>query len=128
MPQAKPAIPLCTELLPSGKLCRGAALRNHRYCRAHIARHRLLERDRQHNEAVYQLRAGLDTMDIPELLQTLEAKLDRITCIVRAYPEARVTLGYVIDRLHAVNAEMSQMQLTSNEINHLPASPNSSIR
>lgn len=94
--------------MPSGKLCRGVALRNERYCRAHILDHRLLERERQHDEAMFRLRAELDTMDIPELLHTLEARLNRITSIVRAYPEARLTLAATIDRLRDQKSQPRQ--------------------
>lgn len=67
------------------------------------------------------LRADLDSMDLPELLQTLEANLDRITSIVRTYPEARQTLALTIDRLAELNAQMQQ--LSSNEINQMTANP-----
>ena len=43
--------------------------------------------------------AELDAMSFPELLQTLDKKLNRITSIIRAYPEARLTLGMVLQRL-----------------------------
>lgn len=45
MAQCKPA-PLCNHLMPTGKLCRGVALRDERYCRSHIRNHRLVELDR----------------------------------------------------------------------------------
>ena len=102
MAATKP-VPLCTELLPTGKLCRGVALRDQRHCRAHIQNHRLLERERQHDQAMLRLRADLDSMDLPELLQTLETRLHRITSIVRTYPEARQTLASTIDRLAELN-------------------------
>lgn len=99
MATSKP-VDLCTHLMPSGKLCRGIALRNERLCRAHIRNHRFQEREWAHNQAMDRLRDELDLMDIPELLQTLQEKLTRITSIVRAYPEARLTLSVTIDRLN----------------------------
>ena len=103
-------IALCTHLLPSGKLCQAAALRNERLCRHHIRNHRFLERERAHNEAMARLFAELDAMSFAELLQTLDKKLNRITSIVRTYPEARLTLGMVLQRL----AELSPIPSIAN--------------
>jgi hypothetical protein len=146
MAATKP-VDLCTQLLPSGKLCRGVALRNQRHCRAHIRNHRILERERRHDEAMFRLLAELEVLSLPELLQTLETKLNSITrIIVRTYPEARQTLAFTIDRLADLNAQVQQLsspesiaspQVPQNQsphpaaqpvpgrINHLPArSPN----
>ena len=116
MSASKP-VALCTHLLPSGKLCQAAALRNERLCRHHIRNHRFLERERAHNEAMARLFADLDAMSFPELLQTLDKKLDRITNIVRAYPEARLTLGVVLERLADLNlaASITAPQLQPNQ-------------
>jgi hypothetical protein len=98
MATSKP-VDLCTQLLSSGKLCRGIALKNERFCRAHIRNHRIAERDRQHQEAMDRLGAQLDVLDLPELLLALHEKLNRIRSIVRAYPEARLALIITINRL-----------------------------
>lgn len=119
MAQCKPA-PLCTHLMPTGKLCRGIALRNQRYCRNHIRNYRLVELERQHDDAMFRLRAQLDAMDIPQLLQTLQLKLDRITSIVRAYPEARLTLTTVINRLQALNDPACNPEINQPESNAYP--------
>lgn len=117
MAQSKP-VALCTQLLPSGKLCRGIALRGQHYCRSHIRNYRLLERERQHEGAMFRLSAQLEAMDIPQLLQTLQLKLDHITSIVRAYPEARLALNIAIARLNEVNGPESNNdpQLTPDQI------------
>lgn len=111
------SIQLCTHLLPSGKLCQAAALRNERLCRHHIRINRIAERERAHNEAMARLFAQLSAMSFPELLQTLDKKLDRITSIVRAYPEARLTLGVVLERLADLNlaASITAPQLQPNQ-------------
>ena len=84
---------------------------------------RIAERERAHNEAMARLRAELDRMDVPELLQTLDKKLDRITNTVRTNPEARLTLGVVLERLArsgspAVNpaASITAPQLQPNQL------------
>ncbi|MFZ0662827.1 MAG: hypothetical protein WAM66_09055 [Acidobacteriaceae bacterium] len=106
--------------MPTGKLCRGVALRNERYCRNHIRNYRLAERERQHDDAMSRLSAQLDAMDIPQLLQTLQLKLDRVTSIVRAYPEARLTLTIVINRLQALNDPAHNSELNPPESNIRP--------
>jgi hypothetical protein len=86
--------------MPSGKLCRAVSLRDQRYCRAHIRNHRIAERERAHREAMERLGAELDAMNLPELLFTLNRKLDGINSIVRVFPEARLTLVVAINRLN----------------------------
>ena len=104
MASAKP-VDLCTHLLPSGKLCRGIALRGERLCRSHIRNHRILERERAHQQAMDRLAAELDVLDLPELLLALNEKLSRITSIVRAYPEARLALVIALQRLEETNEQ-----------------------
>jgi hypothetical protein len=106
MPPCKP-VDLCTQLMPSGKLCRGIALKNERFCRTHIRNHRIAERQRQHDEAIMRLGAELDALELPDLLIALNEKLNRITSIVRAYPEARVALDIAIDRLARLTSPQS---------------------
>jgi hypothetical protein len=79
--------------------------------------HRFQERERAHNEAMARLFAQLSAMSFPELLETLDKKLDRITSIVRVYPEARLTLGVVLERLADLNlaASITAQQLQPNQ-------------
>lgn len=106
MAATKP-VDLCTHLLPSGKLCRGIALRNERLCRAHIRNHRFLERERQFQLSMQRLGDQLDAMDLPDLLLALGQKLDRISSIVQPYPEARLTLIVAINRLNQLKDDES---------------------
>jgi hypothetical protein len=99
MAATKP-VDLCTQLLPTGKLCRAIAIKDERLCRAHLSTHRRIERERRHDEAMFRLYDELDAMDFHELLQTLDQKLNHIQSVVHAYPQARATLQTVIRRLN----------------------------
>lgn len=94
-------VALCTLLLPSGKLCRGIAVRNQRHCRAHIRNHRFLERERAQEEALDRLGAKINRMELGDLLYELHGKLEnlnRANNLIR-YPEVAYLLVATIDRL-----------------------------
>ena len=74
MAQSRP-VALCTQLLPSGKLCRGIALRGQHYCRSRIRNYRLLETDRARNAALEKLSAEVERMAIPDLLEAIRDRL-----------------------------------------------------
>lgn len=119
MTKSRP-VPLCTELLPSGKLCRGIALRDQRYCHAHIRNHRLRERDRAQIAVLEDLAARVQRMDLPTLLHTLNCRLtglSRCHAITR-FPEVTYLLAHTIDRLEEANPSESDIksQLTPDQI------------
>jgi hypothetical protein len=101
----KPAA-LCTHLMPSGKLCRGIALRNERFCRSHIRNHRFQERTRAENEALEHFLEKVFAMDLLQLLHTLHGRLENLN---RAYsfsrfPEVRCLLSAAKDRLDDIKS------------------------
>ena len=100
MAQSKP-VALCTQLLPSGKLCRGIALRGQHYCRSHIRNYRLLEADRARNAALEKLAAEVERMAIPDLLAAIRDRLlnlSRSHAILRL-PELCYLLTVAIEEL-----------------------------
>jgi len=97
MAASKP-VDLCTHLMPSGKLCRGIALRGQRHCHAHIGNHyHLTKRERGQFEALSRLADQLQGMGYLDLLYTLQAKLCSIQSILLPYAEAKLTLHYVLN-------------------------------
>ena len=112
MPPTKP-VALCTHLLPSGKLCRGIALRNERHCRAHIRTHRLLDRVRVQEEAIDRLVVKVQHMDLRHLLDSLHGKLEDLNRAhnLARFPEIRYLLIVAIDRLYEATHFESNIDL-----------------
>ena len=97
------AAALCTRLLPSGKTCTQPARRGEPFCRFHNdARSRAIA---EHDERIFALSDELDAMTIPQLLETVHAKLGNIRSVVRAYPEARLSVLVAVQRLAELTAE-----------------------
>lgn len=97
MAASKP-VDLCTHLMPSGKLCRGIALRGQRLCHAHIGdRYHQTKREREQSEALNRLADQLEGMPYLDLLYTLQAKLCSIQSILLPYAEAKLTLHVVLN-------------------------------
>jgi hypothetical protein len=90
-----PSLALCNYTLDAGRRCGQPRLRGETVCRFHIRNRAVAE----HEERMYRLWDELVAMDFPEVLETLNQKLDRIQCILRPYPEARLTLLHTLDRL-----------------------------
>ena len=110
MAQSKPAA-LCSHLMPSGKLCRGVALRNERYCRSHIRNYRILEIDLARNAAIERLSLEVRRMDLHDLLVVIK---DRLVILSRSYtiarfPEICFLLTVAIDWLHDARSEESNV-------------------
>lgn len=121
--------------MPTGKLCRGVALRNERYCRAHIRNYRLLERDRAQNAALETLSLQLQRMDLSGLLATIKDRLVNLSrsCTIVRFPEICYLLTVAIDRLDDLKCAESNMgpqaaldqipddlsQLNPNELNQM---------
>lgn len=85
MAQCKPAA-LCSHLMPSGKLCRGIALRNERYCRSHIRNYRVTELDRAQTAVLEKLSLQVQRMDLSALLFDIKGRLVNLS---RSYTIAR---------------------------------------
>ena len=136
MAQSKPAA-LCSHLMPSGKLCRGVALRNEHYCRSHIRNYRILELDLARNAAIERLALEVRRMDIHDLLVVIK---DRLVILSRSYtiarfPEICFLLTVAIDWLYDARSEESNLspqvpldqvpedieQLSPSEINQMIA-------
>lgn len=100
MAATKP-VDLCTHLFASGKLCRGVALRNERYCRAHIRDHRILDHQRVQHEALQRLSEQTDSMPLDDLLYLLLRKLEAVHLAhsLRQFPEVSVLLVCTINRV-----------------------------
>jgi hypothetical protein len=118
MAATKPA-DLCTHLMLSGKLCRGIALRNERFCHAHIRNHRFQERTRAEGEAINRFLEKVFAMDLLELLHTLHVRLENLN---RAYslsrfPEIRCLLSAAMDRLADIKSveSISALQPEQNQ-------------
>ena len=69
----------------------------------------------------------LDAMDLRPLLEALLHKLDGISNMLRAYPEAKLALVVAINRLALLTQteSMTQQQLQQNQ--RLPSTPASSM-
>ena len=100
MAKSKP-VDLCTHLLASGKLCRGVALRNERYCRAHIRNHRILDHQRVQHDALQRLSEQTDSMPLDDLLYLLLRKLEAVHLAhsISRFPEVSCLLVCTINRL-----------------------------
>jgi len=110
MAQSKPAA-LCSHLMPSGKLCRGVALRNEHYCRSHIRNYRILELDLARNAAIERLALEVRRMDLHDLLVVIK---DRLVILSRSYtiaryPEICFLLTVAIDWLYDARSEESNL-------------------
>src|ERR1700739_1399689 len=100
MAASKP-VALCTHLLASGKLCRGVALRNERYCRAHIRNQRILVHQRVQHDALQRLSEQTDSMPLDDLLYLLLRKLEAVHLAhsLSRFPEVSCLLVCTINRL-----------------------------
>ena len=138
MAASKP-VALCTQLMPSGKLCRGIALKNQRYCRAHIRNHRLSERQRAELAAFDRFAEQVEAMDMSELLHTLHCRLEQLYLAynISRFPELRCLLNQTMERVAELkslesNADpqlaLDQMlpYLSEMNLNHLNRRPASS--
>ena len=98
MPATRQGCVICTFTLPSGRRCSGPALRGHSFCRHHVScRRRILQDNIDVRLARY--RRELDAMDLPRLFHALLEKLDRISAIIPAYPEAWLIVALASDRV-----------------------------
>ena len=110
MAASKPAA-LCTLIMPSGKRCGGMALRNQRFCWAHIRTHRALERERILGSILDRLGDKIAAMDTGELLNFLHQKLGRLQKTLRRYPEVGYTLTVTLDRIEEIDRMESNLRL-----------------
>jgi hypothetical protein len=92
---------ICTFTLPSGRRCGAIALRGRAFCHHHDRSPRRIAQDTL-NVKLSRYRRELDAMDLPRLLNALLEKLDLIRAIIPAYPEARLVLAVVSNRLAVV--------------------------
>jgi len=99
---ARPAV-LCTRLLPTGKTCAQPALRGEPFCRFHNSARARAEAE--HDERIFALSDELDSMTIPQLLETVHDKLANITSVVRTYAEAKLAVIVAVQRLAELSAE-----------------------
>jgi len=136
MAQSKPAT-LCSHLMPSGKLCRGVALRNERYCRSHIRNYRILALDRAQNAAIERLALEVQRMDLYQLLVLIQKRLVTLSrsYTVARFPEICYLLTVAIDWIYDAKSEESNIspqipldqipedleQLSPNEFNQMIA-------
>lgn len=115
-------ISLCQFNLPNGKLCRQVALKDLALCRHHTRTFRDLIQKTVRDEAMSHLEDCLNAMELPELLHTLERKLNRIVRTMPAFDEARTTLRIAIQRLHQLNEDAARFQ-QSLQTQHLEVHP-----
>lgn len=99
---------LCAEQLSSGRTCRQLALQHEYVCRHHMSPYRHGTYDCAHQEAMERLAATLASMDMPQLLRTLRARLNRIERLVRHNPEASLALSIALKRLREATAKKCQ--------------------
>ena len=122
MAQSKP-VALCTQLLPSGKLCRGIALRGQHYCRSHIRNYRLLEADRARNAALEKLSIEVERMALPDLLAAIRDRLlylSRYHAILRS-PELCYLLTIAVEELNPFRSNI-ELEITPNQTPEAPPS------
>jgi hypothetical protein len=93
-----PGCAICTFTLPSGRRCNAIALRGRAFCHHHDRSPRRIAQDAL-DAKLARYRRELDAMDLPRLLDTLLDKLDLISAILPAYPEARLLVGLASCRL-----------------------------
>jgi hypothetical protein len=103
MPNAR----LCIYEFPNGKLCRQVALKDEQGCRHHMRPFRHGMYEITHEEARDRLQQKLNTLDLPSLLRTLQAKLNKIQSTLRSHPEAQLTLTITLERLRQITATHS---------------------
>jgi hypothetical protein len=101
---------LCQYDLPNGKLCRQIALKEESVCRHHMRNFRHNMYEVMHAEAMERFEARLNQMDLPELLVTLESKLNRIQKTMPVWDEARVTLRITLQHIIRRNNEDAMIQ------------------
>jgi len=109
MAKSKP-VALCTQLMLSGKLCRRIALKDQRYCRAHIRNHRLAERQLAELAALDCFAGQVEVMNISELLNALHRRLENFYLaynIISRFPELRYLLVETMERLGELNSQES---------------------
>lgn len=108
MAQSRP-VALCHHLMPTGKLCRGVAVRDDRYCRAHIRNYRQLERDRAQFAAIERLADTVQPMDLAGVLYELSWRLTQLSrCYsITRFPEITYLLAHSIDRLDEFIGELN---------------------
>jgi hypothetical protein len=88
--------------MPSGKLCRGMALRNQRFCRAHSPTPRVAERANSVQNMVERLAVQVAAMNTAELLDFLLQKLERLQKSFNRFPDVRFTLIFALDRIDQI--------------------------
>lgn len=101
---------LCQFDLPNGELCRQVAMKDQPVCRHHIRNFREADQDAAREVAMTRLEDRLNQMNLPELLHTLQRKLNRIVRTMPVYDEARTTLRIAIDCLHKHNEDTAALQ------------------
>ena len=120
MAQSKP-VALCSHLMPSGKLCRGVALRNERFCRSHIRNYRLIEADRAQNAALERLSLQVQRMDLPALLFEIKTRLVNLSrsYTIARFPEICYLLTVADDWLTEAKSSESDTDLEA-ELDQIP--------
>lgn len=101
---------LCQFDLPSGRTCGQVAMKDQSVCRHHIRNFRDADQAAAREVAMTRLEDRLNQMELPELLHTLQRKLNRIVRTMPVYDEARTTLHVAIDRLHQHNEDAAALQ------------------
>lgn len=99
---------LCRFPLPTGQYCRQIALKGEYLCRHH---RRLLDKTQAetlHEEAMEQLAERLASVDLPDLLEALYGKLNRIRSAFRAHPEAELALIITLERLRTMREDSAE--------------------
>ena len=121
MAKSKP-VALCTQLMPSGKLCRAVALKDQRYCRAHIHNHRLSERQRAEFAALDRFTEKIVAMDMSELLHTLHGRLEQLYLAynIARFPELRCLLTETMERLGELKSVESNLDAEPAQDQMLP--------
>ena len=102
--------------LPGERICRQPRLREQQHCRFHIRNTAIAE----HDARMFRLNDAPMAMDLPELLETLRDKLENILCFIPGYPEAKLALMVVIDRLNELTSAKS-MTVSQPQQNQSPA-------
>ncbi|MBV8631709.1 MAG: hypothetical protein JOZ83_12335 [Silvibacterium sp.] len=92
-----PGCAICTFTLPDGNRCNAIALRGHAFCRHHNRSPRRIAQDAL-DVRLARYRRELDAMDLPRFLNALIEKLDLISAVIPAYPEAQLILAMAAHR------------------------------
>jgi hypothetical protein len=108
-----PSLALCTHTLRPGRTCGQPRLRGKSHCRFHVPSYAQLEHERRMDH----LCEELEVMKLPQLLEILHRNLEGIEYILRGYPEVKLTLLAVIDRLDDLSQTESMIreQLQQNQ-------------